>query len=165
MATVLDVRGLTRMIELPPKPRKPQPLINSPEMRGRSASSEAPPAMHLDAAADAAAKADEEQKKAAAAAAARDELPRMRVIFSNVSFALNRGTTLAIVGPAKCGKTQLLRVRLPVSVNCLPLCLMLVSHSPLHLAVLAKTPRRLHYFHYCVSRLRNSIPRTAARCC
>jgi ATPase subunit of ABC transporter with duplicated ATPase domains len=110
MATVLEVRGLTRMIELPPKVRKPQPLINTPSLTAAAAPEEAP-ALQLDADPEAAAKLEEEKKKAAAEAVARESMPRMRMIFSNVSFSLNRGTTLALVGPPKCGKTQLLRVR------------------------------------------------------
>ena len=113
MATVLEVRGLTRMIELPPKPPKPPVVLDTPALGAAASPADSPSMLRLDsgkaadeAAADAAAKLEEEKKAAAAAAAAREDLPRMRVIFSNVSFTLARGTTLALVGPAKCGKTQ-----------------------------------------------------------
>lgn len=98
MAIALEVRGLTRMMELPPLSAA---TIARREAKFR-AEREEYDRLHAN---------DPTPPPPPVMPMLSDDTPRMKCIFSNVSFSLQRGTTLAIVGPAGCGKTQLLRVR------------------------------------------------------
>ncbi len=96
MTTVLEVKGLTRMFEQPVSDTaapvadaKSEPVVSTVIVWGLM------PVQNMN-------DIDVYVKVCASQA---------KVIFSNVSFTVPRGRILAIVGPASCGKSQLLRVR------------------------------------------------------